>query len=364
MENTNSTKNPIDSIKAEIHEIALHLKRDINIMEVCGTHTVSIRRAGIHSLLPPNVHLISGPGCPVCVTSTGYIDNAISLAEKGEAIVATFGDMLKVPGSHGVSLSRFMASGNVRIVYSPLEILKIDENSKKPVVFLGIGFETTIPTIATTFLRVFKENNRNIYLYTGFKTVPIALDTLLKMPDSSIDAFLLPGHVSVILGEEPYREVLEKGTGVPGVIAGFEPEDIFIAILWILRQIKKGEPVVQNAYPRAVRPQGNPKARKMIDTLLMPADELWRGLGILPGSGLALRPEYSLMDAKKHFNLKQEYNYEPPGCLCSEVLQGKLSPPECPLFGKSCIPEEPVGPCMVSSEGACAAYYRYGDIKV
>jgi len=354
----------IESLKTDINAIALHLKRDIRIMEVCGTHTVSIRRAGIHSLLPSNIHLISGPGCPVCVTSTGYIDNAISLAERGKAIIATFGDMLKVPGSQGISLSRFMAGGNVRIVYSPLDILKIQESSDKPIVFLGIGFETTVPTIAATFLRIFQEKKRNIYLYTGFKTVPIALDTLLKMPNSIIDAFLLPGHVSVIIGEKPYREVLERETGVPGVIAGFEPQDILIAILWILRQIKNGTHKVQNAYPRAVRQNGNPKAREVIDKLLMPADELWRGLGMLPGSGLSLRPQYSVMDAKKYFDFKQEYNYEPPGCLCSEVLQGKLLPPKCPLFGNKCIPEDPVGPCMVSSEGACAAYYRYGDIKV
>ena len=354
----------LDRLKAEINESALQLKRHINIMEVCGTHTVSIRRAGIHSLLPSNIHLISGPGCPVCVTSTGYIDNALNLAEKGRAVIATFGDMLKVPGSKGISLSRFIAGGNVRIVYSPLEILNMAGSSDKPIVFLGVGFETTVPTIATTFLRIFKEKRENMFLYTGFKTVPIALGTLLKMPDSRIDAFLLPGHVSVILGEEPYRGVLEREKGVPGVIAGFEPEDILIAILWILRQFKEGTNKVQNAYPRAVRPEGNPKARKIINTLLMPADELWRGLGMLPGSGLSLRPEYSSLNAKTHFGFKEEYNYEPPGCLCSEVLQGKLSPPKCPLFGKKCIPEEPVGPCMVSSEGACAAYYRYGDIKV
>ena len=360
MDNTLS----IESLKTEINEIALNLKRDIKIMEVCGTHTVSIRRAGIHSLLPSNIHLISGPGCPVCVTSTGYIDNALSLAEKDQAVIATFGDMLKVPGSHGTSLSRFMAGGNVRIVYSPLEILKMPGSSDKPIVFLGIGFETTVPTIAATFLRIFEKKRGNIYLYTGFKTVPIALDTLLKVQDSRIDAFLLPGHVSVIIGEKPYKEVLERETGVPGVIAGFEPEDILIAILWILRQIKNGTHKVQNAYPRAVRQNGNPKARKIIDTLLMPSDELWRGLGMLPGSGLALRPQYSIIDAKKHFGFKREYNYEPSGCLCSEVLQGKLAPLECPLFGTKCIPEEPVGPCMVSSEGACAAYYRYGDIKV
>ncbi len=354
----------IDGIKKEIRSIASRLKKDIVIMEVCGTHTVSVRRAGIHSLLPPNIHLIAGPGCPVCVTPTGYIDNAINLVREDRAVVVTFGDMLKVPGSEGISLSRYTGSGSVRIVYSPLEILKIRETVTKPLVFLGIGFETTIPTIAATFLRAAEEKNKDIYLYTGFKTVPVALEALLGMPNSMIDAFLLPGHVSVIIGENPYRDVLEKEGGVPGVIAGFEPDDILIALLFILRQIREGTHKVENAYKRAVRAEGNSRARDVIYRLLEPADELWRGLGIIPGSGLKLRPQFSRLDAKYVFGFKEEYNYEPSGCLCAEVLQGKLSPLKCPLFGKTCTPEEPVGPCMVSSEGACAAYYRYGDIKV
>ncbi len=357
-------KNTVYTLKKEIEKIAGKIARNIKIMEVCGTHTVSIRKYGIHSLLPQNIQLISGPGCPVCVTPTSYIDHALELVQAREATILTFGDMLKVPGSSGESLSSYMGNELVRVIYSPMEILKLRKEISRPIVFLGIGFETTIPTIAAVFKRVIENGIKNTFLYTSFKTVPPALEVLLSDPTNRIDGFLLPGHVSIILGEKPYKEVLEKGIGVPGVITGFEPVDIMLGIYLTLKQIKNKEHRVENAYPRAVKPEGNPKAREIINFLLETANELWRGLGELPKSGLKVRDKYKEIDAAIHFNFKEEYNREPPGCLCAAVIQGKNIPTDCPHFGKACLPEEPIGPCMVSSEGACAAYYRYGADKL
>lgn len=354
----------INALKAEIDAIAKKIGREIKIMEVCGTHTVSIRKYGIHSLLPPNIHLISGPGCPVCVTPTSYIDNSLKLIEDMGVTVVTFGDMLKVPGSSGKSLATYMGSDAVKVIYSPTEILNIREQTEKPIVFLGIGFETTVPTIASVFLKIIKQKIDNTYLYTSFKTVPMALKILLSDPTSQIDGFLLPGHVSVILGETPYREVLETPNGVPGVITGFEPLDIMLGTYMILKQILEERREVENAYPRAVKREGNPKARDIIYTLLEKSDELWRGLGNLPMSGLKIKKEYENIDATKQFDINNEYNYEPKGCLCAEVIQGKNIPTDCPHFGTACLPEDPIGPCMVSSEGACAAYYRYGAERI
>jgi hydrogenase expression/formation protein HypD len=346
-----------------IERTAAGISRTVRIMEVCGTHTVAIRRSGIHSLLPGNISLISGPGCPVCVTPTGYIDNAILLLENPEITVASFGDMLKVPGSTGGSLSSYRGTGRVRIVYSPAELADLAGQTSGDVVFLAIGFETTIPTVAAALLRALEAGVSNLYLYTAFKTVPPALRALLASPQRNLDAFLLPGHVSVIIGEQPYR-FLEGPAGVPGVITGFEPIDLLEGILAALRQIERGERQVQNAYTRAVRPQGNPKAREVMGRLLEPVDVLWRGLGMIAGSGLKLREEYNHLDAVSRFDLPPLRNLEPPGCGCAEVLQGKMLPRGCPLFGGACTPEHPVGPCMVSSEGSCAASFRYGEVAL
>jgi hydrogenase expression/formation protein HypD len=323
---------------------------------------VAIRRAGIPSLLPDNVILISGPGCPVCVTPTGYIDNALALLERPEVIVASFGDMLKVPGSRGDSLSRHLGHGRVRVLYSPAELPSVAAESAGPVVFLAIGFETTIPTVAASLMAAERQGCANLYLYTAFKTVPAALRALLAAESVRLDAFLLPGHVSVILGEEPYR-FLEQPGGVPGVIAGFEPLDILDGILGALRQVASSTRTVENRYTRAVRPEGNPRAREVMDSVLEPADALWRGLGVIPGSGMNLRKAFSHRDAALRFELPPMTNFEPPGCRCAQVLQGLWEPKQCPLFGKACTPERPVGPCMVSSEGSCAAIYRYGDAR-
>lgn len=345
---------------AGIAQSAARIARSVRLMEVCGTHTVAIRRSGIHALLPANVHLISGPGCPVCVTPTGYIDNALSLLEDPQITLVSFGDMLKVPGSTGRSLSTYLGGGRVRIIYSPAELTEIARLSRGPVVFLAVGFETTIPTVAAAMLSAVQAGIRNLFLYTAFKTVPPALRALLASPQRNLDALLLPGHVSVIIGEQAYR-FLEHPGGVPGVITGFEPIDLLRGILACLRLIETGRTQVENAYTRAVRPQGNRKAREIMDRLLEPEAALWRGLGEIPASGMVLRQMYRGYDAALHFSLPSPRNSEPPGCSCALVLQGKLMPRECPLFGNRCTPEQPVGPCMVSSEGSCAASYRYGE---
>jgi hydrogenase expression/formation protein HypD len=347
----------------DIRRAAAEINRTVRIMEVCGTHTVAIRRSGVHSLLPDNISLVSGPGCPVCVTPTSYIDNALRLLETTGATVASFGDMLKVPGSDGRNLAAYLGRGRVRIVYSPAELLPVARESNREVVFLAIGFETTIPTIAAAFAQARLEGIDNLFLYTAFKTVPPALRALLDSPDRNLDGFLLPGHVSVIIGEEPYRFLEEPG-GVPGVITGFEPFDLLQGISAVLRQIVRGERKVENAYTRVVRPRGNPRAREIMSRLLEPADALWRGLGRIPASGLALNGDNGDRDARLHFSLPPLCNLEPPGCACARVLQGRVLPVECSLFGNPCTPETPVGPCMVSSEGTCAASFRYGDAKL
>jgi hydrogenase expression/formation protein HypD len=346
----------------EISKSATDIHRTVRVMEVCGTHTMAIRRSGVHSLLPDNILLVSGPGCPVCVTPTSYIDNALHLLETTKATIVSFGDMLKVPGSDGRNLAGYLGRGRVRIVYSPAELLPIARESTEAVVFLAIGFETTIPTVAAAFLQARRAGISNLFLYTAFKTVPPALHALLDSPDRNLDGFLLPGHVSVIIGEKPYLFLEEQG-GVPGVITGFEPLDLLQGISAVLKQISRGEQRVENAYTRAVRSGGNPKAREIMEKLLEPEDALWRGFGRIPASGLALGPSFREADARAHFSLPPLYNVEPPGCLCAQVLLGRVLPAECTLFGKRCTPETPVGPCMVSSEGTCAASFRYGDAK-
>jgi hydrogenase expression/formation protein HypD len=344
-----------------IHEAAAAVGRPIRIMEVCGTHTVSLRRHGIHSLLPPSVTMLSGPGCPVCVTPSSYVDNALALVERHGAIVATFGDMLRVPGSDGRTLARHLGTRGVRIVYSPadLQALAAEEGSR-PVVFLGVGFETTAPTIAATFARVADEGPRSLYLYSALKTIPRALEALLEDPALGIDGFLLPGHVSAVIGARAYDFLPRAKRPLPAAIAGFEPLEMLAAILTILELVRDGTPEVRNVYRRVVRDEGNPHALAAMARVLEPATEPWRGMGELPGAALALRPEYAAVDAARVFGLATAALPDPPGCRCAEVVRGVCAPPACPLFGRSCTPDRPVGPCMVSSEGTCAAHFRYG----
>jgi hydrogenase expression/formation protein HypD len=350
------------SLVSEIKSVALRIDRSVRIMEVCGTHTVELRKQGIHSLLPSNVTLVSGPGCPVCVTPPGYIDNAMRLISRGIAQVATFGDLMKVPGNSGRTLSSVAGTGRVRLVYSPSELVKLAGESGIPTVFLAIGFETTIPTVLSALLEARENGVNNLFLYTAFKTVPPALRFILLNPEHGIDGFLLPGHVSVIIGADAYG-FLERAGGRPGVITGFEGLDMLVGILELLRQFERGACKVINAYPRAVKAGGNPRALELMSRTLQPRDDAWRGLGPIPGGALGLQSWLEGWDAEKEFAIPPLEDQEQPDCLCSRVVMGTATPTQCAFFGNRCTPDNPVGSCMVSSEGTCAAYFRYGSYQ-
>ena len=333
--------------------------RDINLMEVCGTHTVSIARAGIKSILPENVHLTSGPGCPVCVTANADIDKVIALAKLPNVIITTFGDMTRVPGSSSSLLAQQAKGADVRIVYSPLDALQIaEENASKEVVFVGVGFETTTPLIAATIKRAEQKRLKNFSVIVAHKNMPGALESIVNDEKVQVDGLILPGHVSVVIGLEPYKFLAEK-YHIPGVVTGFEPVDILRGVEMLVAQIAKGEAKIENAYSRAVEENGNVAAMAAIDEVFETCDAEWRGIGVIAGSGYRIKPEFADFDAEKRFTLHVENTLEPKGCKCGDVLRGIISPSECPLFRKVCTPENPVGPCMVSSEGSCAAYYRY-----
>ena len=333
--------------------------RRVHIMEVCGSHTMAIGRYGIRQLLPENVELISGPGCPVCVTDPGYIDAAIALAKQG-AILATFGDMVRVPGSDSDLTACRSAGGDVRVCYSPSAAVELAQSHPdREVVFLAIGFETTIVPVVSIVDEALRAGVRNVSLLTAFKLVPPALHALLADKEIKIDAYLCPAHVSAIIGSQAY-EPFASDYHVPCVVAGFEPLDILYGVHGILGQVLKHEARVDNQYDRVVRPDGNPKAQARIAKYLEPVDAVWRGIGVIPSSGLGLRPEFAAYDAEKKFGVEVRPGRQHAGCLCGEVIKGKLRPTACPLFGKVCNPDHPVGPCMVSAEGTCAAYFKYG----
>ncbi len=335
--------------------------RSLNLMEVCGTHTVAIFRHGIRQLLPPPLSMLSGPGCPVCVTTNADIDKAIALAEQPGVTLATFGDMMKVPGSYQ-SLQQVKADGSdVRVVYSPRDaVCMARDNPRRPVVFLAVGFETTAPTIAAALLEAEALGLKNFYLISVHKLIPPAMRALLTAGEVRIDGFICPGHVSVVIGSQPYQFIPQQ-YGVPCVITGFEPLDILQGIEMLLRQIADGRAEVEIQYRRGVRPEGNPLARELVSRVFETSDADWRGLGCIPGSGLKLRPEYKRFDAEEAFAISPPPAKEHKGCLCGDILRGVKTPPECPLFAKACTPERPVGPCMVSSEGTCAGWYQYGS---
>jgi hydrogenase expression/formation protein HypD len=330
----------------------------VRIMEVCGTHTMAIARNGIKSLLPAGIDLISGPGCPVCVTDSGYIDASIELARRG-SIVVTFGDMVKTPGSESSLAACRAEGGRVEICYSPSAAVSLaKKNPQLEVVFLAIGFETTIAPVVSLVGTAISQGIENLSLLTAFKVVPPALEVLAEDPEIGVNAFLCPAHVSAIIGARAYEPVATK-YGLPCVIAGFEPLDILLGIDGILKQITDGEGRVENQYSRIVRHEGNLKAQAVIAKYLEPADVPWRGLGTLPGSGLKLRSAYGKYDAELRFELTVQPGTEPVGCLCGDVIKGKSRPEECQLFGRSCTPDNPIGPCMVSQEGSCSASYKY-----
>ena len=346
-----------------IHEVApAALERcngSIKLMEVCGTHTVALARAGIRSILPEGVQLISGPGCPVCVTANHEIDTVIALSRIPGVIITTFGDMTRVPGSTS-SLNEEKAKGaDVRIVYSPLDGLSIAEkNPDRQVIFIGVGFETTTPLISSAIFRAARKGVTNFSVFTAHKTVPATLDALVNDPEVDITALMLPGHVSTIIGKHPYEFLAEK-YHIPGVIMGFEPVDLLSGIYLLLKMLSEGKAEIVNDYRRCVMDEGNVAAQEMIARVFEPADANWRGLGVIPNSGYKLRDDYEAFDALKRFSPDVEPTVEPRGCKCGDVLRGIIAPSSCPLFSKVCSPEHPVGPCMVSSEGSCAAYYKY-----
>jgi hydrogenase expression/formation protein HypD len=333
--------------------------RPIRLMEVCGTHTMAIFRHGIRSMLPETINLLSGPGCPVCVTAQGEIDTFVALARLPDVMITTFGDLMRVPGS-GSSLKEESASGaDVRVVYSPLDAVNLARQyPDKTVVFLGVGFETTVPTIAAAIMTAQQMRLDNFCVCTAHKVVPPALAALMDNPQVCVDGFLLPGHVSVIIGLQAYQPFFDH-YHTPSVVAGFEPTDILQGILALVQQIESGRPFLENAYSRAVSDKGNLKAQQVIQTVFKQSGAVWRGIGVIPGSGLVLRDEFASFDAARRYQLQPSEVPEPKGCACGEILTGIKTPVQCPLFRKRCTPMAPVGPCMVSSEGTCAAYYRF-----
>lgn len=338
----------------------------INIMEVCGTHTVAIARHGLKQLFPAEVKMLSGPGCPICVTTTADIDRAIAIAKLKNVIIATFGDMIHVPGSYSSLEKERSSGGDIRIVYSPVDSLNIArENPSKQVVFLGVGFETTSPAIAATVIIAKKKKIKNFFVLPMFKTIPNALRAIIEAGMNSADkmhlhAFILPGHVSTIIGSKVY-EFISKEFGIPGVISGFEPKDILDSVDMILAQIRDKKPRIEIQYTRSVRPDGNKTARATLKRVFQETDSDWRAIGIIPKSGLVFNSLYKDFDAGIKFPVKVLSKKDPKGCSCGEILLGNVTPLDCTLFGTSCTPSSPIGPCMVSSEGACAAEYKYGN---
>jgi hydrogenase expression/formation protein HypD len=334
----------------------------MTLMEVCGTHTMSIYQHGIRSLLPEPIRLISGPGCPVCVTPIGYVDRAVAYARQPDTIIATFGDMVRVPGSTS-SLLREQATGaEIRIVYSPLDAVKLAvKHPAKRVIFLGVGFETTAPTIGGSLLEAKRLDLKNYYVFCAHKTIPGPMAALTSDPELQVDGYLCPAHVSAVIGADAYRPLADE-CGVPCVVTGFEPLDMLRGIQLLARQVVGGRAEVENPYRRIVRPEGNRRALQILRQVFEPCDANWRGIGLLPGSGLKLRDAFAQFDAEQQLPADVEAAKEHQGCLCGEILKGKRGPKECPLFRNGCAPESPVGACMVSSEGTCAAEYKYGDV--
>lgn len=358
------SKEFLDKAGVLLEEIQALAQSPFTIMEVCGTHTVAIAKNAIRELLPKSIRLISGPGCPVCVTDSSDIDRYLYLAAQPNVITATFGDMIRVPGTDN-NLQGLRAEGaDIRIVYSTQDALEIArKNPDKEVVFLGIGFETTTPTIALSLVTAKQEGITNYSVLSMHKVVPPALRLLAEDDELVVDAFLDPGHVCAIIGIEPI-EFMAKDYGKPGVVTGFEGLDILEGIVMLLRQRAEGRSEIEIQYKRVAKADGNPHAKRVVERVFEPIDASWRGIGMIPLSGLGIREEYGAWDAVRKFNLPVFNSPETPGCQCGNVLKGLIYPTECPLFDSYCTPMKPVGPCMVSSEGSCAAYHRYTQRSV
>ncbi len=353
-------KKLVQNMAANIRRMAERLTGPISLMEVCGTHTMSIYQYGIRSLLPENVRLVSGPGCPVCVTPVSYLDKALICTADPCNIIATFGDMLRVPGSHSSLMEERAKGADIRIVYSALDAVKLAcDNPDRRVIFLGVGFETTAPTVAASILEAARHNLANYCVLAAHKTMPIPMEILTADPDLNLSGYLCPAHVSTVIGGNAYKTLAAK-YNIPCVVTGFEPADVMQGIEMLLAQLLAGESRVEIQYSRAVTWEGNPKAQRILELVFEPCDAIWRGLGNMPGSGLAIRNELAAFDAEKVLQITAVEERENPDCRCGEVLKGKLTPFDCPLFDTICTPETPVGACMVSSEGTCAAAYKYG----
>lgn len=347
-----------------LHSAAGRVGRSLAFMEVCGTHTVNAFRSGLHSLMPQNVKLLSGPGCPVCVTSQGDIDQLVELASRKDVTLCTYGDMIRVTGQHG-SLELARSEGaDVRVVYSALDAVKLaDSNRRRQVVFAAVGFETTTPATAAAVLQAEQLALTNFTVLVSHKLIVPAMRALLDGGMAKIDGFLCPGHVSVIVGAEAFRCIVNDYS-LPCVIAGFEDAQIAAGLARLTELVAEGKAALENLYPQAVTPLGNTTAQEMIWRVFEPVDATWRALGELPASGLALRPRYRLFDARVRFDLQKRESPEPAGCRCGQVITGQCEPADCKLFGKVCTPIYPVGPCMVSSEGACQAWFKYHRLAV
>jgi len=343
--------------------LAQYAGQDVRIMEVCGTHTMAIAKSGIRDMLPDGIRLISGPGCPVCVTSASALDAAFEIAKKPDVILAAYGDMLRVPGSvRGENLFACRAQGaDIRTVFSAADaVVLAQENPEKQVVFLAVGFETTAAGTAAAALTAKELNLTNFSMLLMLKCVEPALKALVQSEDFACDGFLLPGHVATIIGQKGFAYVPELG--IPSVIAGFEASDILAALLKLLSMQKENRIELENEYIRAVKPEGNLAAQKLISQVFIQCDDIWRGLGVVKGGGFAFRKEYAQFDAWAKFSLDRLKEDPPTACKCASVIRGQCAPEDCPMFGKACTPTDPIGPCMVSSEGACAAAYKYKKI--
>ena len=337
-------------------------ERIIRLMEVCGTHTMAIAKSGLRSLLPKNVKLLSGPGCPVCVTPPEAVDLAVKLAMQPGFTICTYGDMLRVPGTvRGTGLLAARGQGaSVEMVFSPMDALeKAVQHPEREVVFLGVGFETTAPGTLAAIRAARERKIPNFSVLMLLKRTPPAIRALLADSSNLIDGFICPGHVAVITGSQAFRFLPEE-YGKPAVVSGFEPAEIWLSVKELLRQVQEQKPRLVNNYPAVVRAEGNRLAQELMQEMTHPADSLWRGLGRIPDSGFALQDEYAAYDACARFGLSLPDQSAPTACRCGEVLCGKMPPRECPFFGTACTPEDPLGPCMVSGEGSCAAEYKYG----
>jgi hydrogenase expression/formation protein HypD len=345
-----------------VARIARRSSRPARFMEFCGGHTVSIARHGIRQLLPASIEMLSGPGCPVCVTANGDLDKAIALARLPGVTVACFGDMMRVPASSS-SLQQVRAEGgDVRVVYSTQDALEIARNDPaRPVVFIGIGFETTAPTVAASVLQAEREGMDNYFVLSLHKLCPPVMKALLDSGEVKLDGIICPGHVSAVIGTSPY-EFIPRDYGIACVVSGFEPLDILLCVDMLVAQVEGGQSSVETAYRRGVRPEGNTVALEVMHQVFEVCDADWRGIGVVPGSGLRLRESYRPFDAGHAFDIEPGETVEPRGCICGDILRGVSTPVDCGLFRTTCSPTHPVGPCMVSSEGTCAAFYQYGGI--